>query len=192
MVRIMAPARRARFVEAPVCMMCDGATRDECRLEVHRCITAYGWFIQAVEAGAHNPDWAYTVGLSAGFDHPELIVVGLPYPDAGGLLNALGEQVRDGRRFAACEHIHLPGGGPADLLGVDPHQFVLSTFATWCDYYDCSAAPRPRAEALQVWMPYVTPLRLDTSRDALGADCSNRATRRRRQRRVPNRQRRSH
>jgi hypothetical protein len=49
---------RARFVEVFMCMMCDGATLDECRLEVHRCITTYGWFVQAIEAGAHNPDWA--------------------------------------------------------------------------------------------------------------------------------------
>ncbi len=39
--------------------------------------------------------FAYTVGLT-GFDHPELLLTGMPPEVAGRLLNGAGERVRSG------------------------------------------------------------------------------------------------
>ncbi|HUQ63998.1 MAG TPA: DUF4262 domain-containing protein [Acidimicrobiales bacterium] len=164
--------------------MCDGASIDEVRFRVHGCITQYGWYIQAVEAGNDGTDWAYTVGLSAGFDHPELVVVGLDFLKGGSLLNALAEEVGHGDMFVAGEQLRVLGD-VAEPVEVNSRQFEHGTFATWSDYYSCLGPPLPRAHALQVWLPEVDPLRLDTASNVLGASGPNRAARRRRQRRKP-------
>lgn len=57
-----------------MCIMCDGASLDEVRFGIHGIIDRYGWYIQGVEAPPGGRSWAYTIGLSAAFDHPELII----------------------------------------------------------------------------------------------------------------------
>jgi hypothetical protein len=60
-----------------------------------------GWALTYVtDPDGRNPSFAYTAGLW-GFDHPELLVFGLGQDSAAGLLNQLGERVRDGEVFAA-------------------------------------------------------------------------------------------
>lgn len=73
--------------------------------------------VQGVFAGEGAPAFAYTVGLYKNFgEHPELITMSACYgPNAlGGLLNDLGRQIREGRRFDAPglhEHVfHTKGG----------------------------------------------------------------------------------
>lgn len=171
-----------------MCMMCDGASIDEVRFRVHGCIERYGWYIQGVEAGDEGSEWIYTVGLSAGFDHPELVVVGLDFFEGGALLNALAEEIGHGGTFEAGEEIGM-FDRVAELVEVDPRQFEHGTFATWCDYYACLGPPLPRAHALQIWLPDVDALRLDTPANVLGASGPNRAARRRRRRPRPGRQR---
>ncbi len=142
----------------------------------------HGWYIQAVAACNEGAGWAYTVGLSAGFDHPELVVVGLDFFEGGSLLNALAEEVGHGGTFVAGEHINVLEDD-AELVEVDPRQFEHGAFATWSDYYACLGPPFPQAHALQVWLPEVDSLRLDTASNVLGARGPNRAARRRRRRR---------
>jgi len=55
-------------------------------------IAYYGWAITGVTDDAVVP-WSYTVGLVEGFDHPELLVVGLADDDSGHLFNGHGRQV---------------------------------------------------------------------------------------------------
>lgn len=66
------------FVTIPgMCMMCDGATPDEMRFMVYGHIEKYGWHIVYVENQKRSASWAYTIGLSSRFGHPELAVVGV-------------------------------------------------------------------------------------------------------------------
>jgi hypothetical protein len=69
-------------------------------------IRRHGWQIHYIGGGLCNrpgcdggnddgPPFAYTVGLF-GLAHPELLIFGVPPKTAGGVLNDLGERVRNG------------------------------------------------------------------------------------------------
>lgn len=56
-------------------------------------VRRHGWVVQYVGGEGQLPPFAYTVGLF-GLAHPELVVFGLDYSSAVGLLNDLGARVR--------------------------------------------------------------------------------------------------
>ena len=143
---------------AAMCIMCDGASLDECRFNIHGIIDRYGWFIQYVEVNPVNKAWAYTIGLTAGFDHPELIVTGVDMETAGRTLNGIGEMIRAGERFTPDDCLVDPTGGHTHLSEVHPRHFERGVFAVWTDYYDCLGPPHPNAEALEVVLPGRKPL----------------------------------
>ena len=65
--------------------------------------------LQAVLADEESPPFVYTVGLT-GFGHPELILFATSHNTAAVVLNELGEMVRAGRRFGACEQVTVSPG----------------------------------------------------------------------------------
>jgi hypothetical protein len=75
-------------------------------------VREHGWMIQAVFGKGTDPPFAYTVGLF-GLDHPELVIFGIDEASAAGVLNHLGERVRQGDCIA-----------PGELLTFDhwPHR----------------------------------------------------------------------
>ena len=56
-------------------------------------VRRHGWAVTYVGGVDRLPSFAYTVGLF-GLGHPELLVFGLDFASACGLLNALGERIR--------------------------------------------------------------------------------------------------
>ena len=68
--------------------------------ELVELIDRYGWAVRHVGAGDQPGEaaFSYTVGLTA-FDHPEMVVVGMPFEHSQGFLNLIGSLVRDGRTF---------------------------------------------------------------------------------------------
>jgi hypothetical protein len=67
-------------------------------------IRQHGWHVVLVPPERDSPGWGHTIGLWERYRHPELLVFGSEPRQLGALLNALGERVRGGRRFAAGEH----------------------------------------------------------------------------------------
>lgn len=70
-------------------------------------IAEYGWAVQHVPAapakqpgGTEQPPFTYTIGLTAGHGHPELLLTGLPDELAGRIANEVGMRVRDGETFS--------------------------------------------------------------------------------------------
>lgn len=77
---------------------------------VANMIRRYGWSVEYVfggpcggpccdggtddSDGAGGPPFAYTIGLF-GLGHPELLILGVPMETACGVLNELGQRVRD-------------------------------------------------------------------------------------------------
>jgi hypothetical protein len=61
-----------------------------------------GWAVQAVCGEGTEPPFAYTVGLF-GLGHPELLIYGMSPESAAGVLNELGERVRQQRRVVPGE-----------------------------------------------------------------------------------------
>ncbi|WP_420810589.1 DUF4262 domain-containing protein [Deinococcus gobiensis] len=51
-----------------------------------------------------GPGFAFTVGLTANYQHPEIIVLGLPLELMHALLNVIGRAVKGGHRFEANRH----------------------------------------------------------------------------------------
>jgi hypothetical protein len=74
---------------------------DEIDLRVRADIERHGWHVVIVPPEKDSPGWAHTIGLCERYQHPELLVFGSEPRQLGVLLNALGERVRGGKRFAA-------------------------------------------------------------------------------------------
>ncbi|MBW2315549.1 MAG: DUF4262 domain-containing protein [Deltaproteobacteria bacterium] len=114
---------------------------------VKRDIADHGWHVVKVMEDATGPGHAFTIGLHETHGHPEIVVVGPNLDVLHQLVNAVGEDVRAGRRFEAgqgydgilsgmrCEfrEVHLANYG--DFLG----------YAGW--YYE--GAPFPALQC--VW-----------------------------------------
>ncbi|WP_299958101.1 DUF4262 domain-containing protein [uncultured Modestobacter sp.] len=67
--------------------------------DLRRVIDRFGWAVlHGGGTSPADPRYSYTVGLSA-WQHPEVIVVGLPFPAGEKYLNLVGEAVRAGARF---------------------------------------------------------------------------------------------
>jgi hypothetical protein len=62
-------------------------------------IDSEGWFGIAAEPGEDAPAFEYTVGLQRTFDHPEVIVFGLPFKTMHDLLWAVYRSIEEGRSF---------------------------------------------------------------------------------------------
>ena len=109
-----------------LCPCCAGIPFDDVLAADIDLIQRHGWMIQYVSAPT---PWAYTIGLSPGFAHPELIVVGLDHRRSMDVLNNLGEQVRAGARLR-------PGPAstdtaPVDLIDVHQSHWATDRFAIW-------------------------------------------------------------
>lgn len=61
-----------------------------------------GWAVMYV---MDSPPFAYTVGLTASYGHPEVVLYGLPQGDAMGLLNNLARRVKAGERFGHGQRV---------------------------------------------------------------------------------------
>ncbi|QEH37566.1 hypothetical protein OJF2_61570 [Aquisphaera giovannonii] len=62
-------------------------------------IRDHGWQVMAVEADDEGPGFAYSVGLVRTFGHPEILTIGLDVRVLMGMINAVSELVRAGKRF---------------------------------------------------------------------------------------------
>ena len=67
------------------------------------------------------PPYAYTKGLHAAYDHPELLIGGLRPEQRAALLELAAELVRNGERFRpGIESWKLARGYPARFRALDP------------------------------------------------------------------------
>lgn len=62
-------------------------------------IKKYGWHVVSVDARGNIPGWAYTIGLHATFEHPEVVIFGLRPETLEHLVDNVAESVKAGRRF---------------------------------------------------------------------------------------------
>ena len=60
-----------------------------------------GWFVNQVFTKDAAPDFAYTFGFYESFQHPEIIMFGLPLETMLILLNDVGGQLQQGIRYTA-------------------------------------------------------------------------------------------
>ena len=63
-------------------------------------VKEYGWHVVKILEKDETPGWAFSVGLYKNLTHPEIVVFGLNHEVAHFLINAVGDLVRAGNRFA--------------------------------------------------------------------------------------------
>lgn len=137
-----------------MCLMCDGYSEEEIHAQCDQLIAEYGWVVQQIGGGdIDEPPWSYTMGLSHGFDHPELVVVGLAPQRAIVLLNGLGRRVRNGGSFVPGSLAENAGGSLEVTFGpVHPLLWEGPLLVGWRAYYE-SRGLAPDQRALQVVLP---------------------------------------
>jgi hypothetical protein len=87
-------------------------------------IAEFGWSVLGIEQDDEGPSYSFSVGLFHTLDVPELLVVGQKPQNAQGLINHVGELMREGRRFADGERAEgILEGYPAVLVAVDPRYY---------------------------------------------------------------------
>jgi len=64
-------------------------------------VKVIGWHVVLVAASKGSAQFAYTVGLGHSYQHPEVVVLGLPDTKAHEILNIIGTAVKSGLRFSA-------------------------------------------------------------------------------------------
>ena len=64
-------------------------------------IATYGWHVIKVPEDDEGPAFAFTIGLFKRFEHPELLIFGLPLETMHQMLNTAGEAVRAGQAYTA-------------------------------------------------------------------------------------------
>lgn len=64
-------------------------------------VKASGWHIVLVAASNQSPSVAYTIGLFHNYQHPEVVVLGLPDTKGHEVLNIIGALVKSGVRFCS-------------------------------------------------------------------------------------------
>lgn len=94
---------------------------DPIQQRIEADVASHGWHVMEVAGGGvDRPTLAYTIGLTAAFGHPEVVILGLGLDDMRWILNHLGEQVRGGRAFSAQDEVGgLIEGHSCKLATVD-------------------------------------------------------------------------
>ncbi|MEZ6036168.1 MAG: DUF4262 domain-containing protein [Planctomycetota bacterium] len=96
-------------------------------------IHEHGVHIAHVEGGPGEPCYSYTVGLWHSFEHPEVIVFGLEDVVARELLDALTDELDEGKTFVA-------GGRYEGLLVGYPVRMLTVPAAQTARWFELGAA----------------------------------------------------
>ncbi|TML38335.1 MAG: DUF4262 domain-containing protein [Actinobacteria bacterium] len=134
-----------------MCEMCDGKSRAEVLEGMADTIATYGWAIQCVEAGYGSLSYAYTIGLTERFGHPELMIGNIKLGTVAAALNGLGQQVREGttlRPYTAARVMGLE----FPLVAVHQAHLQGDVFAGWHEMYRWLPSPWP-LRVLEVLVP---------------------------------------
>jgi hypothetical protein len=111
-------------------------------------VEKYGWTVALFEKSTATPSFAYTIGLWKTFNHPEIVVFGLPINILYTILNDAGELVKGGKGLLLnVDNNDILINLPVQLRRVDASNIPdYFGFAQWFNEYE----PFP---ALQLFWP---------------------------------------
>jgi len=107
-------------------------------------IAKFGWTIIAVGSDGVNPGYSYTVGLFEKFNHPEMIVFGLPQEVAHHIIHDVAnEHAKKDKMIATdCIYNQLMQGFDTAFLKVDLDQMENYLYALQTHYGKaCTSVP---------------------------------------------------
>jgi hypothetical protein len=120
--------------------------------EIAESVQRHGWHAIAVEGTASEAPFIYTIGLCDKFEHPELVIVGLPSNVAHSLLADVVKAIRTGQQYRPGEtYRDLIQGYEVTLLRVHRSQ-VLCRLGYALAYYRRASRPE-LLRALQILWP---------------------------------------
>ncbi len=92
-----------------------------------------GWHVVGVPEWGSTPGWAFSVGLYHSFQHPEIVLFGLPIDAMQQIINNIAEDIRAGASFAAAsESTDILEGYTCRLERVEKCWYrPLLGYATW-------------------------------------------------------------
>lgn len=62
-------------------------------------IGQYGWHVVKVMGDDQGPGFCFSIGLYEKYRHPEVLIIGLKLDLAHSLINEIGENVKNGKRY---------------------------------------------------------------------------------------------
>lgn len=83
-------------------------------------IQQYGWHVVQILEDEVRPAFAFSIGLFQTFQHPEIIIFGLPLEMARQVLNNIGQEIEQGKQYwPAAAHDDILEGYKCSFLAVD-------------------------------------------------------------------------
>lgn len=99
-------------------------------------VKEFGFHIVFVPEDEYLPSFAYTIGLKKTYNHPEIILFGLNQQLLGGILNGIGEEIKNGKIYQPnTEYENIISNYPVKFLEIkkEHYQDYLG-YAGW--FYD--------------------------------------------------------
>lgn len=103
--------------------------------EVAQEVSVVGWSVQAASGNHVTPPWAYTVGLWASHQAPELVIAGMPADQMTGIVHAVAERIAEGTPLSVTSAIDGICSRPLTVRPVHASWRETSVFSVSDHYY---------------------------------------------------------
>jgi hypothetical protein len=92
-----------------------------------------GWHVVMIGEEAGVPGWSFSIGLFKTFNHPEIVVFGLPLTLSGQVINLIGDEIKRGARFEpGLEYTEILEGVLCTFRPVNPRWYrPFLGYAMW-------------------------------------------------------------
>lgn len=121
-----------------MCFICDGNSYEDLERFIELSILTHGWYVQSVVPDPNDPvggaSWSYTIGITDGFELPELIVTNVDTRTGLEFLNLCGDMLTSGMSLAELGELGI------ESRPVHEHHLNRELFFGWAEYYQRSGA----------------------------------------------------
>ena len=112
-------------------------------------VATHGWHVVMIEGDEEGPGYLFTVGLYYNYEHPELLIMGLPRDVSYQLLHEAVGQIQKGKKYSAESDDTELASFPLAFRSVDIGQYrPYLGYGIW--FYENCPTPFP---ALQMVWP---------------------------------------
>lgn len=116
-------------------MISAGSDKGSIASKISFDIEKYGWHIVRMRHNLNRPAFAYSIGFTEKFSHPEVFIVGVELSRCETVLNRIGQLIRSGLRFESG-HLYdtILDGNTCAMLNI-PVSYFDHYFGQALGYY---------------------------------------------------------